>query len=80
MGETHHLVFAIPAIVLVGMKAVFDGYWMTTGVKSVMLCFAVCFVLLPKVLDAQPFYFVALSMLSVLLLLATREPARQSVN
>ena len=80
MGETHHLVFAIPAIVLVGMKAAFDGYWMTTGVKSVMVCFAVSFVLLPKVPDAKPFYFVSLSMLIILLLLATREPVHQSVN
>jgi hypothetical protein len=37
-------------------------------------------VLLPKMLDAKPFYFFALSMLIVLLLLATRQPVHQSVN
>jgi hypothetical protein len=80
VGETHHLVFAIPAIVLVGMKAVFDGDWMTTGVKSMMVCFAVSFVVLPKMLDARPFHFVSLCMLIILLVLATKEPARMLVD
>jgi alpha-1,2-mannosyltransferase len=70
LGETHHLAFALPALLLVGMKAVFDDDWAATAVKPMVLGFAACFVGLPLVLDPKPAYFVSLSLLTALLFLA----------
>lgn len=75
MGQTHQLVLAIPAIALVVIRGTFDDDWMTTSTRIVMVCFVVSFVVVPKVLNAKPLHFISLTILIILLFLASREPS-----
>jgi hypothetical protein len=75
MAETHHLVLAIPAIVLLGTKAVFDDSWRTKGVKVLLGSFVASFTILPQLFDAASFYFIPLCILIVLLFVAAQRPA-----
>ena len=67
MGETHHLVLALPAVTAVGLKFTTDLDWRTTGIKCLVIIFAMSFFLLPKIMDVKPLYFIPLSILLVLL-------------
>ena len=69
-AEVHHLVFALPAAFLLGMKLVFDRPWATKTVLFSMGGFLVCFNLGAKLYGDTPFYFVSLVMLLVLVFLA----------
>jgi alpha-1,2-mannosyltransferase len=75
-AEVHHLVFAIPAAFLLGMKAFFDRRWATKTVLLWMGCFVVCFDLGAKMYGDTPLYFVSLVILMILVFLAIR-PSRE---
>ena len=69
-AEVHHLVFALPAAFLLGMKIVFDRPWATKTVWFLTGCFLVCFNLGAKLYSDTPFYFVSLAILLLLVFLA----------
>lgn len=74
LSETHHLVLAVPAVLLIGVKALFDERWATAPIKALIACFAVCFLVVAQTLDTTPFYFVSLVMLLALVFLAMKPP------
>jgi hypothetical protein len=76
IAETHHLVFAVPAVFLIGMKLFFDRTWATGAVWAWAAVFLACFDVLGKIYKTTPFYFVSLVALVALLLLAARRTER----
>jgi hypothetical protein len=70
MVEMHHLVLAIPAVYLLGVKAFFDRSWTTRGVWLSIAAFVVCFDVLGRIDPTMVCYFSSLAILLLLLFLA----------
>ena len=78
VSEIHHLVFAVPAVCLVGAKTFFDRRWTTKTVLVFVGCFVLCFDVAAGVYDRMPFFFVSLVILLFLVFLANRDSGRDS--
>jgi len=73
VSEIHHLVFAVPAVCLVGARTFFDRRWTT---KTVLTCtggFVLCFDGAAGLYDKMPFFFLSLVILLALVFLANRD-------
>ncbi|MCE5302947.1 MAG: DUF2029 domain-containing protein [Planctomycetaceae bacterium] len=80
IAETHHLVFAVPAAFLIGVKLCFDRGWATTVVWTWAGVFLACFCIFGKLYKTSPFYFAALMTLVILLLLAVRRSPTDPID
>lgn len=76
MGETHHLVLALPAIIVIGLKLYSNPYCQKTSIKYLTLTFIISFLLLPKIIETKPIYFIPLSILLLLLRLVAQTPLK----
>ncbi|MEN6405618.1 MAG: glycosyltransferase family 87 protein [Thermoguttaceae bacterium] len=74
-AEMHHLMFAAPAVALVGLKLCFDRDWATPAVWLGAGAFLTCFCVLGNSYSTTPTYFASLIVLAILLLRAAR-PSR----
>jgi hypothetical protein len=70
MVEMHHLVLAIPAVYLLGVKTFFDRTWATRGVMLSIAAFVLCFDVLGRIDPTMLCYFLSLAILLLLLFLA----------
>ena len=63
MGETHHLVLILPALVIVTLRLFGNIADVSNSLKGMAITFAVTFVLLPKIAGSKSMYFVPLVLL-----------------
>jgi alpha-1,2-mannosyltransferase len=73
ISEKHHLIYAVPAVLLVGYKLFFDRSWITGPVLTLAVAFILCFDLMQKSFITVPFYFISLIAVLFLLVLAAKD-------
>jgi hypothetical protein len=73
VSEIHHLVFAVPAVCLVGARTFFDRRWTTKTVLAFTGGFVLCFDVAAGLYDKMPFFFLSLAILLALVFLANRD-------
>jgi hypothetical protein len=73
MAQLHHLIYAVPAVFLIGVKMMFDRAWTTGPIIALGAAFFLLFDIAAKLDKTSPAYFVSLVVLLILLVLAGRE-------
>jgi hypothetical protein len=71
-AEIHHLVFAIPAVFLLGFKAIYDHGWRTLPILVLSVFFLASFDIGRTLFSKGPYNFFSLAILLLLLFMANK--------